>query len=111
VDQVTQQNTAASEQSAAAAEELSGQAGQLKELLSRFQLASRDHSSEDELKLTPELMSAFQRFLAASGGAPIASKPSRPNGVNGHHKPTNGSGRAIDPRDVISLDDADFGRY
>jgi methyl-accepting chemotaxis protein len=38
IDQVTQQNTASAEQSAAAAEELSGQAAHLQQLLQRFRL-------------------------------------------------------------------------
>ncbi len=42
IDQVTQQNTASAEESAAAAEELSGQALQLREMLKRFVLRKSD---------------------------------------------------------------------
>ena len=39
IDQVTQQNTANAEESAAAAEELSGQAAQMREMLQKFTLS------------------------------------------------------------------------
>src|SRR6185369_13623602 len=41
IDQVTQSNTANAEESASASEELSGQAQQLKVMISRFQLSDR----------------------------------------------------------------------
>jgi methyl-accepting chemotaxis protein len=51
IDQVTQQNTALAEESAAAAEELSSQAGYLQEMLDRFTLkqkrSAREHKPQD----------------------------------------------------------------
>lgn len=44
IDQVTQTNTASAEESASAAEELSGQANQLKELISSFRLRRIDYN-------------------------------------------------------------------
>ncbi len=45
IDSVTQQNTANAEESAAAAEELSGQAGQMQQMLSRFTLEKGQEST------------------------------------------------------------------
>ncbi len=46
IDQVTQQNTANAEESAAASEELSGQARQLHQMLSRFRLKATCHGGQ-----------------------------------------------------------------
>jgi len=69
IDQVTQSNTASAEESASASEELSGQAQQLKVMVSRFQLSD----------------SALQKAMARSqamGGhrAPSPSKPLQTSG-------------------------------
>ena len=45
IDQVTQQNTANAEQGAAAAEEFSGQADQLRQMLQRFKLKTVEDRS------------------------------------------------------------------
>ena len=50
IDQVTQQNTASAEESAAAAEELSGQALQMQEMLKRFKL---NRGNENSLSAIP----------------------------------------------------------
>ncbi len=49
IDQVTQQNTASAEESAAAAEELSGQALQMQEMLKRFVLKRADQVEQGSL--------------------------------------------------------------
>jgi len=61
IDGVTQANTASAEQSAAAAEELSSQAMQLKQMLSRFQLRDQNNPgsrrrSQSE-RVTPMMIS------------------------------------------------------
>ena len=116
LDQVTQQNTSSAEESAAASEELSGQAGQLKQTITRFKLKQ---AAPEGLSIgaSPEMLAAFQQFMLSQGKAPARSAPEpRPapvksagdwtpqgkrNGGNGHHvgKP------------VIALDDRDFGKF
>ena len=113
VDRVTQQNTAAAEESAAASEELSTQASTLRQMMLRFKLRPDDrapigpigggHAGEPEL--TPALMQALQSFMAQGAAqAQRAAAPARPA-----PKPAV-RGRVL-PSDVISLDDAEFGRY
>jgi len=48
-------------------------------------------------------MAALQAYMAGGGamGAPMPAAPS----------PSRSSGRTADPSSVISLDDAEFGRY
>lgn len=47
IEQVTQQNTANAEESAAASEELSGQADELRKMISRFKLSEGEETSEE----------------------------------------------------------------
>ena len=116
VDHVTQQNTAGAEESASAAEELSGQAEHLRQLLDRFQLESRDARPEIP-GLPPELASAFQAFLEQSGftlgpKAPASASPA-PAPIPSPNRPAPRSSgtRDVDPSDLIRLDDHEFGRY
>ncbi len=51
IDQVTQQNTASAEESAAASEELSAQAGHLRQMLARFVLRSGRPGGAEETRL------------------------------------------------------------
>ena len=91
IDQVTQQNTASAEESAAAAEELSSQAMQMQQMLARFKLQDQRHgSSNDQGRVVslPETV-AFNK----GEGGPETGPP------------------AISPQEVIALDDSDFGKY
>ncbi len=102
VDVVTQGNTANAEQSAAAAEELSGQAEQLRQMMSRFTLTHGNYSSQG---LSRSAVSHRQ-----------PSRSSAPAGSNGHRN-GNGSGTAMhreavqDDSVLINLDDDDFGSF
>ncbi len=51
IDQVTQQNTASAEESASASEELSGQAGQLLEMLKRFRVSRTEGRTDSQLRI------------------------------------------------------------
>jgi methyl-accepting chemotaxis protein len=62
MDQVSQQNTANAEESAAASVELSSQAQQLQNLLTRFTL--KETRQPEPQEIPPEMMRAFQQFLA-----------------------------------------------
>ncbi len=111
LDQVTQQNTSSAEESAAASEELSSQSSQLKQLLGKFVLKAASEAGMPQ-GLPPEMMAAIQQYLAAQGmgGAP------RPKGdwtPSGSARPSETNHRPSAPRSkpVISLDDADFGRF
>lgn len=73
IDRVTQTNSAAAQQSAAAAEELAGQAGALETLLTGFQLTAPNRPVFGQAELptgaegavSPELWSLFETFLAS----------------------------------------------
>ena len=86
IDQVTQQNTASAEESASAAEELSSQAMQMREMLKRFIL---DKNSQ------------------GANQVELVSKKNQPTGGWGNHK--------IQPqvamKQQIPLEDSEFGKY
>ncbi len=103
INQVTQSNTASSEETAAAAEELSSQADELNALLSRFQLKenlvvnSAENISgipEDYLQRLVEQELNKRKGLGSS--LPAAGPKVSPKTA---------------PRDVIKLDDDDFGEF
>ena len=97
IDKVTQQNTASAEQSAAAAQELSAQAAELQHMLERFMLRDDAQELAGEVSSSPaaigweELAGSRETatppaFLARSTPSPL-------------------------PREIIALDDGEFGRY
>ncbi len=118
MDQVTQQNTANAEESAAASQELSSQAGNLRRMLGRFILHKKEVAG-DLGGISPEMLAAFQRFMAQQKQA---SAPPVPYGGYGAQRSI-GSGRRpqppmhrggdmrLDPSDMINLDDDEFGKY
>ncbi|WP_305046810.1 methyl-accepting chemotaxis protein [Geoalkalibacter sp.] len=93
IDQVTQQNTANAEESAAAAEELSGQVRQLRQMLQRFHLkggaSAPVHFTAPAVAASP----AWGESAQVSFAPPQRSAP-----------PASGGG-------FIALDDDEFGRY
>ncbi len=90
IDKVTQTNTASAEQSASASEELSGQANNLKSMISRFTLKAGDYSVEDNISKTNILNSGrYSKQLPESLDDEIIENPD----------------------DIIKLDDEDFGKY
>ena len=93
IDQATQQGTANSEESAAAAEELSGQAGELRTLLAQFVL----RRTEMEPMAIPKRAKDVPR--AASLGKEAKNRRAA--------KPSWGGGEPT----FIDLDDAEMGRY
>jgi methyl-accepting chemotaxis protein len=115
VDQVTQTNTTSAEESATAAEELSLQAGRLSEILQRFTLRRPKAVDIADGQLSPELLAAFQAFLAqhypasASKPGPVAAgrpAPVKPAANGG--KPTAAKkGR----KDKGGTSDGEFGRF
>ena len=106
IDQVTQSNTANAEESAAAAEELASQAQQLRGLVAQFKLSNSRTASQTNQR------AGLAPTIGASGG----------NGRN-HPEPSEKSvselvavgvpveNRTPNPKDVIKLDDDDFGKF
>ncbi|HCH62674.1 MAG: hypothetical protein CL927_01150 [Deltaproteobacteria bacterium] len=105
VDQVTQQTTVGAEQGVAASETLSEQASSLMGILDGFRLREPIHAAEDALlsEIPPELIAAFQSFLASGAGS-VDTKVKRAREERKERS-------VLDPRSIISLDDAEFGRY
>ncbi len=98
IDKVTQTNTASAEESASASEELSGQAGLLKEIVQRFK--TKDTKLADDEDFIPKHKT-------------FAHKPNK--GLP-EHKLTNVNPEDdydfnIKPTDVIKLDEDDFGKF
>jgi methyl-accepting chemotaxis protein len=111
IDSVTQQNTANAEESAAAAEELSGQAEQLRRMLSRFKLTGQG-------KKVPAVQreTGIREYLPAKTSRP--SKPALTPGFAMASSQTDpadlaetNDGGEPDPKQIIALDDGEFGKY
>jgi methyl-accepting chemotaxis protein len=85
IDRVTQANTASAEQSAAAAEELSGQSESLKEMVSRFTLrGKRSHSTRQTIPV--ELQQAYSTEIAQQEQSlAFALDTPSPRHSNGHN--------------------------
>jgi len=98
IDQVTQQNTANAEESAAAAEELSSQATHLQQMLGRFHLKQTGNAP----RLAAPVKRAAVRKTAPSP-APAMDWPAQPRG--------DAAKSGNDPRQMIALDDTEFGKY
>jgi methyl-accepting chemotaxis protein len=99
IDQVTQSNTASAEESASASEELSSQSQQVKSMLSKFKLNVR----ESKLSNT-DVMQMLRSEMARQGGG--AKKSAAPLGGKAGH-----GGHGVNPADIISLDDQNFGKF
>ncbi len=104
IDQVTQANTANAEESAAAAEELSGQASNLKQMITRFRLAN-----------TMTMVRSFDSFQSDHQESPRGMKAlpaGMAKGSKGGRKSASKDGRSSsNPADIIALDDEDFGKF
>jgi len=99
IDQVTQSNTASAEESASASEELSSQSQQVKSMLSKFVLTVSESKMSNN-----DVMAMLRSELARQGAAkkPAVSSPAKA-GHSAH--------RGLNPSDVISLDDQNFGKF
>lgn len=107
IDQVTQSNTASAEESASASEELSSQAQQVKAMLARFRL------KESDLKHTGAEPAASRReeLIARGQRKPLAT--AMPGAVKKTvtQVPPRFKSATLNPADVISLDDSNFGKF
>ncbi len=101
VDQVTQSNAASAEESASAAEELSGQSHRLKTMLGKFHLAK---------KLLMDMHRNQSPFQPAQVSRKSPAPEAKKNGRNGGNGKKKNSDR-ITPNQIIALDDDDFGEF
>jgi methyl-accepting chemotaxis protein len=115
VDQVTQSNTANAEESAAAAEELSGQAVNLQHMIARFRLLGQNgtrtevYGPEGYASFSPERRSngGNGKDRRKSGGmAGLEGKKPGPRTLASSPKAALSA-----PGDFIALDDEEFGKY
>jgi len=108
IDQVTQSNTAAAEESASASEELSGQAQQLKVMISRFQLS--DEALHKAQVRSQAAVSERHRSVSSAPTGPsaptnkTAPKTSAPSLLR---KASPQAGKAAPSKDIILNDDFD----
>jgi len=96
IDQVTQQNTAQAEESAAAAQELAAQAAQLQEMLDRFTLKNRtkkEATTNPSQWQIPQLPKEPEKYYQNNEAAPDEFE--EPEDYNR----------------TIKLDDSEFGKY
>ena len=117
IDRVTQSNTASAEESASAAEELSAQAERLKALVARFKLAGNGLTKQTDREPSRPIPSTGSQSLPSS----VAIDDGNGNGKepekelvdasvgNGGKKSSQEQGAS--PKDIIQLDDVDFGKY
>ena len=89
IDKVTQSNSAGAEETAAASEELAAQATDVQNLISQFELRNGNHHilNTPKAPTQPSRLNQFQKVKKES------------------------SEKEIDPNEVISLDDIDFGDF
>jgi methyl-accepting chemotaxis protein len=91
IDQVTQQNTANAEESAAAAEELSSQAAHMQQMLSRFRLDS---------------VAGLRTQVTVKSKSTPKARPALTSDGGGWNDLASAS-----PENMIALDDDEFGKY
>jgi methyl-accepting chemotaxis protein len=106
VSTVVQTNTATAEESAAASEELSGQAATLKEKVDSFKL--RDAKSTVSAHLNTEIMNEVMKILNEQRMAQYGAGDGRGTEkyVVGARKPAKAADKVM-----IALDDGEFGKY
>jgi methyl-accepting chemotaxis protein len=98
IDQVTQQNTANAEESAAAAEELSSQAAHLQHMLGQFKLKGQGGGA---LRLAAPVKKQGPARKSAPAPALEWPAPSEEAGAKS----------SVSPKQIIALDDTEFGKY
>jgi len=114
VDQVTQQNTATAEESAAASEELSAQAVELKGMLEKFKLKNSGAGTTVNAYIKkPQAGKNFEEKTAIKQIQQQQASAKKPEGNGANKKPavSGGSPGKINPADIISLDDNEFGKF
>lgn len=101
IDKVTQTNTASAEESASAAEQLSGQAAQLKVMLSKFKL---------NMEAVNNSYASYESSHYVGGRSHSRSLPHYSGSESTDTQEYNYVDN-VNPSDIIKLDEDDFGRY
>ena len=115
IDQVTQSNTASSEESASASEELAAQGQQLKGLVARFKLKRNGSGNGDRVEAGFQYSHKNQHI----GHLVQAKHSTQSSGGNGGKPAKTGAVVAakdqakepVNPKEIIKLDDDDFGKF
>ncbi len=105
VDSVTQRNTANAEETSSAAETLSAQAAQVHHLLRRFKL------KDQMVAAASMVMGENEQSDAETDAAPPESHQTSPIDGWGGAPVTPPKTQTISPKQVIALDDDEFGKY
>ncbi len=109
IDQVTQQNTATAEEAAAASEELSSQAAELKGMLAKFSLKKSASTVNAYVAKQPAAANSQRAIIKQIAHKPEKNKPAAkmPTAAPADNRKK----EKINPEDVISLDDNEFGKF
>ncbi len=99
VDQVTQQNSASSEELAAASEEMSSQAEMVMQMLSKFKLRKQGPGAAH----AQAGLNAGKPYLAHNKGGGVRKSRVAAGATASANK--------VNPQDIISLDDIDYGKF
>jgi len=106
VDQVTQQNSAGSEELAAASEEMSSQAAMVKQMLDKFKLRKQGFTVAPAVAATTKSLAAHQPPVQERNWG-IKNKPVK----KGVLEIAAAKDAGVKPQDIISLNDAEFGNF
>ena len=101
-NQVAQSNTASAEESASAAEELAGQAQELKTMVKKFKLLNNAVAMNERAEISNRDRNIRETRLLNGESGNAAKKET---GKDSQMK------KPVNPKDVIRLDDADFGKF
>ena len=104
IDTVTQQNSANAEETASAAEQLSGRAGELMSMLGRFRLEETSPAQNDTERPRRAVLDSGQ-----AGPEPLSTPTVTPGSAVSRNK-TGGNPKLNLPK-TIMLDDSEFGKY
>jgi len=105
-DQVTQQNSASSEELAAASEEMSSQAAMVKQMLGRFKLRKQSLTGE-QLGMIPAAANQAQQLRVQKQSLGDYSTPVKA----GMREAAAAREAGLKPEDIISLNDVEFGNF
>jgi methyl-accepting chemotaxis protein len=106
IDQVTQSNTASAEESASAAEELAGQAQHLKAIVAKFKLKETNDEDLKNIKnKSSKVMNKIRDTITDDRYINNVTEDKNEN-IPNKRQPINEN-----PKDIIKLDDDDFGKF
>lgn len=120
IDQVTQANTASAEESASASEELASQAQQLKAMISQFKLegmetrmltstAGKRAHTREEIMASMDTRTKKPELKRATAGKPVLPIRDKQKTQPPPQSRKEQTGiKAVDPSEIIKLDDDDF---